>query len=73
MLRETEFPSRSTRVVTRNASGRALNPASFTGNSLVMHKISRKTEGEVKVHSGLKYPHRLSLWDAFLLCNPACS
>lgn len=31
--------------------------------SLIMHKSSRKTEEEVKVHSGLKYPHRLCLYD----------
>ena len=68
------FPSRSTRDVTPNALGcalHALGPASLTSNSLVMHKSSRKIDGEVKVHSGLKYPHRLSLWGAFLLCSPA--
>ena len=53
-----EVLSRSSRDVTHDAIRR--DTLRLTqGKS--MHKISRKTDGEVKVHSGLRYPHRLSL------------
>jgi hypothetical protein len=63
-------PRTLTRDVTRNALDANANltqTCCLTHNVVIMHKSSRKADVEIKVHSGLKYPHRLSLWDTFLL------